>query len=70
MPEIKKRTDEELWAWLEKQARESRTGISFDYIPSVEGEPSGWRFMRLHFIGQPKKSLRAAVEHSMWELRP
>jgi len=48
--------------WLEKNARTSPTGISFDWIPSVEGESSGFRFMRRHFIGGAKKSLRAAIE--------
>lgn len=51
--------------WLEKQARASRTGISFDYVPSVDGEPSGWRYMHRHFIGDPKKSLRRAIDFVM-----
>lgn len=55
-------TDAELLDWLEDEARKSPTGISFDWIPSVDGEPSGWRFMRRHFIGNAKKSLRSAIE--------
>lgn len=51
-----------IFEWIETQAKESRTGISFDWIPSVEGEPSGWRFMRHHFIGEPRKSLVDAIE--------
>ena len=48
--------------WLEKQARSSLTGISFDYVPSCDGEPSGWRFMRRHLISNQKKSLREAID--------
>jgi hypothetical protein len=54
-------TDAEILDWLEAEARKSPTGISFDYVPSVDGEPSGWRFMRRHFIGEAKKSLRSAI---------
>ena len=52
---------DEMLDWLEQQALGSRTGISFDWVPSVEGEPSGYRFMRRHFIGEPAKTLRAAI---------
>jgi hypothetical protein len=54
-------TDAEMIDWLEKQARKSPTGISFDWIPNVEGERSGFRFMRRHFIGEQKQSLRDAI---------
>lgn len=54
-------TDKEMIDWLEGQARASRTGISFDWIPSVEGEASGFRFMRRHFIGDQAKTLRDAI---------
>lgn len=47
--------------WLEAEAKKSRTGISFDWVPSMEGEPSGWRFMRQHFIGEAGKSLVSAI---------
>lgn len=55
-------TDAEMIDWLEQQARKSPTGISFDWIPSIEGERSGFRFMRRHFIGEQKQSLRSAIE--------
>ena len=48
--------------FLQAAARKSQTGISFDYVPSVEGEPSGWRFMRRFWIGEQKKSLREAID--------
>lgn len=51
--------------WLEQQARKSRTGISFDWVPTCEGEPSGFRFMRRHFIGEPAKTLRDAIDRVM-----
>lgn len=54
--------DAECLDWLEQQAKKSPTGISFDWIPSVEGEPSGFRFMRRHFIGEPKQTLREAIK--------
>jgi hypothetical protein len=54
-------TDAEMIDWMEKQARKSPTGISFDWIPSVDGERSGFRFMRRHFIGEQKQSLRDAI---------
>lgn len=57
-------TDTEIVDWLEKQARQSLTGISFDWIPSVEGERSGFRFMRRHFIGEQKQTLRGAIREA------
>lgn len=57
-------TDTEIVDWLEKQARQSSTGISFDWIPSVEGERSGFRFMRRHFIGEQKETLRSAIREA------
>ena len=48
--------------FLQWAARNSQTGISFDYVPSVDGEPSGWRFMRRFFIGPTRKSLREAID--------
>jgi len=58
-------TDKERIDWLEAQSRKSPTGISFDWIPSVEGEPSGFRFMRKHHIGEPLKTLRGAIDKEM-----
>lgn len=54
-------TDKEIIDWLESEAKKSPTGISFDWIPSVEGEASGFRFMRRHFIGEAAGDLRTAV---------
>ncbi|MGM0783845.1 MAG: hypothetical protein ACQEUM_07020 [Pseudomonadota bacterium] len=51
--------------WLEKQARKSRTGISFDWVPTCEGEPSGFRFMRFHHVGTPAKTLRGAIDKEL-----
>jgi hypothetical protein len=60
-------TDAELLDWLEARTRKSATGISFDWVPSVEGEPSGFRFMRRHCIGDARMSLRAAIVAAMSE---
>lgn len=54
--------DSERLDWLESQAKKSRTGISFDYVPSVEGEPKGWRFMRRFFVSEQKRSIRDAID--------
>ncbi|MBR8434786.1 hypothetical protein KDW37_28895 [Burkholderia cenocepacia] len=49
--------------WLEHQIRKrGMQGISFDWIPSVEGETSGFRYMRRHLIAEPKRSLREAID--------
>lgn len=48
--------------WLERIVQKSQTGISFDRIPAVEGERSGFRFMRRFFIGEPKRDLRSAID--------
>lgn len=61
-------TDEERLNWLEEQAKKSPTGISFDWIPRVENEPKGFRFMRRRFIGQPAETLREAIDRAAIEL--
>ncbi|MBR8228056.1 hypothetical protein KDX05_06990 [Burkholderia vietnamiensis] len=51
--------------WLEHQIRQrGMHGVSFDWVPSVDGEPSGYRYMRRHFIAEPKKTLRAAIDEA------
>lgn len=54
-------TDASLLDWIEQAAKASPTGISFDWVPSVDGEPSGFRFMRRHFIGDQAKTIREAI---------
>src|SRR5258708_1912255 len=54
-------TDGERLDWLEMAAKKSSTGISFDWVPSVEGEPSGFRFMCRFFIGPAKITIRSAI---------
>ena len=58
-------TDTERLAFLEEKIRKSRTGVSLDWVPSEEGDPSGFRFMRHHYIGGPKKTLRDAIDAEM-----
>jgi hypothetical protein len=54
--------DKERLDWLESQTKKSPTGISFDWVPSCEGDPSGFRFMRRFFIGSPAHKLREAID--------
>lgn len=61
--------DSDLLDWLEQQAKQSPTGISFDWVPSVDGEPSGFRFMRRYFIGDQAVNLRQAIAFARRELR-
>lgn len=53
--------------WLETQARKSRTGISFDWVPPIEGERSGFRFMRRFFVTEQCDTLKAAIDRAMLE---
>lgn len=55
-------TDSERLDFLEQWARKSPTGVSLDWSPAVEGERSGFRFMRHHNIGEPKDSVRSAID--------
>lgn len=55
-------TDSQRIDWLEAQATKSHTGISLDKIPPCEGQPGGFRFMRHHHIGEPRKSVREAID--------
>lgn len=61
--------DAQRMVWLEQQAMKSLTGISFDYVPSTDGEPSGFRFMRRHWIGEPANSIREAIDIAMRQHR-
>lgn len=63
----KNMSDSEILDWLERATRKSRTGISFDWVPSVEGEPSGFRFMRRFVIGEARKTLRSAIAAVAYE---
>lgn len=60
-------TDSEMLDWLERAARKSRSGISFDWVPACEGEPSGFRFMRRHLIGDQSDTLRKAIMGAAYE---
>ncbi len=59
------KVDAERLDWLEEQSRQSATGTSFDYGRLVEDGhvvEHGYRFMRRHFLGERKASLRAAID--------
>ena len=59
--------DSERLDWLEREMKKSPTGISFDCIPSVEGEAGGVRFLRHHLITNPKADIRKAIDEAALE---
>lgn len=54
----------DLLYWMEFQIKASRTGISFEWVPKCEGEPSGFRFMRKYFISDPFPTLLGAINEA------
>lgn len=61
-------SDTMLLDWLESQSKASSTGISFDYVRYVEDGQvleKGYRFMRRHFLGERKDTLRSAIKAAM-----
>ena len=58
-------TDAELLDWLETEAKNSYTGISIAWMPKWEDQPSGYRFMRHSFIGDPVPTVREAIRLAM-----
>lgn len=65
-PEWQERKDscdaEKMLAFLEAQAKASRTGVSLTY-----DKPEGFRFMRFHFATGFHPTLRTAIEAGMKE---
>lgn len=70
-PEVQAlRKDAERLDWIQEQAKESRSGVGFDWRPAyAEGgrviEMKGWRFMRHHFLGDRKPNIREAIDAAM-----
>ena len=65
--------DSALLDWLEEQARNSQTGVSFDYCKYTEDGyviEKGYRFMCRHFLGERKPTLREAVVAAQQAARP
>lgn len=63
------RKDAERLDWTQEQAKQSRSGVGFDWRPAhiEEGqvlEMKGWRFMRHHFLGDRKPNIREAIDHA------
>jgi len=59
--------DAERLDWLERQAKASRTGASFDWAKYAEDgyvQEKGYRFMRFHHIGERRATLREAIDHA------
>jgi len=58
-------TDEDRLEFLQDAAKMSRTGLSIDWVPSVDGEKSGYRVMTFHNIGPTGGTVRDAIDHAM-----
>jgi hypothetical protein len=58
-------TDTERLDFIEMLAKRSQTGISFDWIPSVEGARSGYRMMSRHYIRPVKANIRLSIDDAM-----
>ena len=57
------RRDAERLDWLEKTVKGAYLyGISFDHVPSLEGDPSGYRLMRRGYISEPQKTIRKTID--------
>ena len=57
--------DSERLDWLEKEAKKSYTGISFDYVNFIEEGrvlDRGFRFMKRHFVSDSKETIRKAID--------
>lgn len=60
--------DTELLNWLESEVLTSYTGISIDKPTLRKGVPHGFRFLRHHYSGTMKPTLREAIEHARTDL--
>lgn len=59
------REDTERVSFIEGKIRESYTGVSFDFAPSVEGDSGGYRMMWRRTLCDRKKTIRAAIDEAM-----
>ena len=57
--------NEAMTAWLEQRIKNSRTGISIDYVSANEVDRAGFRFMSYHKIGKPFPTIEAAIMDAM-----
>lgn len=62
--------DRERLDFIERKARESRTGVSFDWVPSVEGDPRGYRMMWRGVLHNQARDIRAAIDEAMSKEAP
>lgn len=63
------RKDAERLDFIEQRIRKSYTGVSFDWVPSIEYDPSGYRMMWRHTVFDQKKTLRAAIDEAMSKMQ-
>ena len=57
--------NEATMAWLEQRIKNSRTGISIDWVQANEVDPAGFRFMSYHKIGKPFSTIEDAISDAM-----
>lgn len=50
---------------IERWIKQSRTGVTFDWVHKIEGQPSGYRFMRHHYISDPCIDLRKTIDEEI-----
>lgn len=58
-------TDKERLDFLERRAKLSRTGITFEWFGDKPN--TGFRFLSYHHIGDPKKSVRDTIDGAINE---
>lgn len=58
-------TDAARLDFIEQRIRGSSTGVSFDWIPCWDGEPSGYRMMWRRTIHDQRETLREAIDVAM-----
>ena len=60
-------SDKERLDFLEKLAKESSTGVSVEWIPSIENHTSGYRLSSCRVIRRVHATIRASIDDAMRE---
>lgn len=58
-----------LFAFIEQQAKDSRYGVTIEWVVGAEGEAYGFSFGRQRYIGPPVKSAIEAIRKARADLR-
>jgi hypothetical protein len=56
-------TDKDRINFLERKAKLSRTGITFEWL--ADKDHTGYRYMANHRIGSPFKTIREAIDYEI-----